>query len=170
MSSRYKYGEDTPGSFALIKVPAGVQPHGEVIATGSLSSVTQSIKDSKARNDALDLLKRADEATEQEREREQCEQQVITEGIRALADSVAKLSSRLDALERSRDVRHQLDVASEATEKMLALPKDAPADETHQPGGELHALGPKDPTEHQPAATDTHVGKDRVLHIEKSRH
>jgi hypothetical protein len=97
------------------------------------------------------------------------EQQALTEGIRALADSVAKLSSRLDALEQSLDIRHPLDAASEATAKMQALPKNALADHTPQPSGELHALEPKDPREHQPAATDAHVGKDRVLHIEKSR-
>ena len=32
---------------------------------------------------------------------------------------------------------------------MLAWPKDAPADETHEPGGELHMVGPKGPQEHQ---------------------
>jgi len=32
---------------------------------------------------------------------------------------------------------------------MLAWPKDAPADETHEPGGELHMVGPKGREEHQ---------------------
>ena len=159
-----------PENFALIKVSYGSPRPSDAIAVGALSAVTEHILSSKARAEALALVARAEAAAEEEREREQREQQVLTEGIRALADSVAKLSSRLDALEQSPDIRHQLDAASEATAKMQALPKNALADHTPQPSGELHALEPKDPSEHQPAATDAHVGKDRVLHIEKSRH
>ena len=153
-------------AFAII--PLTGKPPDNAIVHGSLNAVTQCVLGSKARFEAELLIARAD-AAEEEREREQREQQVLTEGIRALADSVAKLSSRLDALEQSPDIRHQLDAASEATAKMQALPKNALADHTPQPSGELHALEPKDPSEHQPAATDAHVGKDRVLHIEKSR-
>ena len=154
-------------AFAII--PLTGKPPDNAIVHGSLNAVTQCVLGSKARFEAELLIARAD-AAEEEREREQREQQVLTEGIRALADSVAKLSSRLDALEQSPDIRHQLDAASEATAKMQALPKNALADHTPQPSGELHALEPKDPSEHQPAATDAHVGKDRVLHIDKSRH
>jgi len=154
-------------AFAII--PLTGKPPDNAIVHGSLNAVTQCVLGSKARFEAELLIARAD-AAEEEREREQREQQVLTEGIRALADSVAKLSSRLDALEQSPDIRHPLDAASEATAKMQALPKNALADHTPQPSGELHALEPKDPSEHQPAATDAHVGKDRVLHIEKSRH
>jgi hypothetical protein len=172
MSSRFKYLEDD-SRFALIRVPDGVRPTGDVIAHGSTSSVTQCLLDSKARNDALDLIARANEAAEQEREREQREQEVFAEGVRALRDGILKLSHRVDALVQSRDARRRLDAASEATKQMLELPKDAPeldlTDDTPQPSGELHALEPKDPSEHQPAATDAHVGKDRVLYIEKSR-
>jgi hypothetical protein len=96
MSSRYKYIED-PGHFALIRVPDGCKAPDDVIAHGSLNAITERVMSSKARSDALELLARADAAAEEEREREQREQQVLTEGIRALADSVAKLSSRLDA-------------------------------------------------------------------------
>jgi hypothetical protein len=110
-----------PEHFALIKGPYG----------------------STRPSDAIALVARADADAEEEREREQREQQVLTEGIRALADSIAKLSSRLDALEQSPNIRHQLDAASEATAKMQALPKNALADHTPQPSGELHALKPK---------------------------
>jgi hypothetical protein len=150
MSSRFKYIED-PGHFALIRLPNGKVP-ADAIVHGSMSCVMQSVLDSKARNEALDLLARADAAAEQEREREQREQQVITEGIRAIADGIAKLSRRLDAIERSRDARRQLDAISEATEQLLALPKDVPADDTPSPTGELHALPPKDGEQYQPAA------------------
>ena len=135
--------------------------------------MAQCLLDGKGHVDVDALIARADQATElaeQKREREQQEQEVLAEGVRAIAEGITQLSRRLDSIEQSRDARRKLDAASEATKKMLALPKDAPADETHQPGGELHALEPKDPSEHQPAATDAHVGKDRVLHIEKSRH
>ena len=42
--------------------------------------------------------------------------------------------------ERSQATRRQLDAISEATEQMLALPKDAPTGDTAVPTGHLHAL------------------------------
>ena len=155
-------------AFAII--PLTGKPPDNAIVHGSLNAVTQCVLGSKARFEAELLIARADAAAEEEREREQQEQQVMAEGIRAIADGIAELSRRLDEIERSQITRHKLDAASEATAKMQALPKNALADHTPQPSGELHALEPKDPSEHQPAATDAHVGKDRVLHIEKSRH
>jgi hypothetical protein len=148
MSSRLKYCEDE-GHFALIRVPAGCKAPGDVIAHGSLAAVTERVLSSQARSDALDLLARADAAAEEEHEREQRERVLLADGIRALADSMAKLSRRIDAIERSRDARRQLDAASAATAKMLALPKE---DETYEPGGELHTVGPEDPEKHRPAA------------------
>jgi hypothetical protein len=167
MSSRLKYGEDKPGSFALIRVPDGCKAPGDVIAHGSMSSVTQCLLDSVARSKAEALLARADEAAEQEKQREQREQQLITEGVRALHDRLDDFGRRLDAIERSRDARRQLDAQSAATEKMLALPKgsalNAPADETHQPGGELHVIGPEDPEkQHQPAADQGDLPEELV--------
>jgi hypothetical protein len=133
-------------------------PDGAVIAQGSLSAVTQPILSSRSRADAEALIKRAADATEEERERKQREQEIFDEGARALHDGVLKLSHRLDALEQSRDVRRKLDAASEATEQMLRLPKDRPtldfADTTPSPSGELHALAAKDPAEHQPVTGD----------------
>jgi hypothetical protein len=156
MSSRFKYIED-PGHFALIRVPDNSKPPADAIAHGTLSAVTERVLSSRARSDALDLLARADEAAEHEREREQREQQLITDGLRALHYRLDDFGRRLDAIEQSRDARHKLDAASEATAQMLALPKDAPeapADFAMGPGGELHDLPPKDPAQHQPEADD----------------
>jgi hypothetical protein len=157
MSSRFKYIED-PGHFALIRVPPNSKPPADAIACGSLAAVTERVLSSKARADALALVARADEAAEQEREREQREQEIFAEGVRALRDGILKLSHRLDALVQSRDARRRLDAASEATKQMLELPQDRPAldlaDATPSPSGELHALEPKDPAEHQPVTGD----------------
>jgi hypothetical protein len=133
-------------------------PDGQIIACGSLNAVTQPILGSKSRADALDLIKRADAAAEQEREREQQERVVVAEGARALADGIAQLSRRLDALVQSRDARRRLDAVSEATRHMLELPKDPPeldlSDNTPAPSGELRPLQAKDPPEHDPTADD----------------
>jgi hypothetical protein len=139
-------------------------PDGAVIAQGSLSAVTQPILGSRSRAEALAIIARADRAAEQERAREQREQEIVSDGIRVLADGINKLDRRLDAIIRSRAARRKLDAASEATAKMLAFPKDAPADHTPQPSGELHALEPKDPSEHQPAATDASRQGPRSSH------
>jgi hypothetical protein len=157
---------DPAPSFAIIAVPPDGKPPAGAIVHGPLDVVMERVLDSKARVAAEALVARADQAAEQEREREEREQEVITEGIRAIADGILKLKHRLDAIEHSRDARRKLDAASEATEQMLQLPKDvdpeapyadpeAPADEAPVPGGELHAPVPaKDPSEHEPAAAD----------------
>jgi hypothetical protein len=133
-------------------------PDGGIIAQGSLSAVTQPILNSRSRAEALTIIARADQAAEEQREREQQERDVFAEGVRALRDGILKLSHRVDALVQSRDARRKLDAASEATRQMLELPKDPPAldfaDTTPSPSGELHALAPKDPAEHQPVTGD----------------
>jgi hypothetical protein len=144
---------DPAPSFAIIPVRYG-KPPAEAIMHGPLSAVMEHVLGSKARADALALVARADEAAAEEREREQREQEILSDGIRAVADGIQQLSRRLDALVRSRDARRRLDFASEATREMLELPKDAPADFASEPGGELHSVGPEDPEKHQPEADD----------------
>ena len=150
---------DPAPSFAIVpvhdnKVPAGA------IAHGPLNVITERVLSSKARTEALALVARADEAAEQEREREQREQEILSDGIRAFTDGIADLSRRLDALVQSRDARRKLDAASEATKEMLELPKDppeldlSPADTVPAPSGELRPQQAKDPKEHQPEADD----------------
>jgi hypothetical protein len=149
---------DPAPSFAIIPVPDG-KPPVNAIAHGSMFAVMERLLDSKSRTAALDLVARAEQAVEQEREREQRDQAIVTNGIGALADAITRLSRRLDGIERSQVARHQLDAASEATARMLALPKDAPdpdapADYVPSPSGELHGVEPKDPAEHQRAEFD----------------
>jgi hypothetical protein len=71
--------------------------------------------------------------------------------VRKIADGILKLTHRLDQLEQERETRRALDAATEVTQQMLAIPKDAPdpeapGDDTHEhvPGGELHDLPPKE--------------------------
>jgi hypothetical protein len=148
---------DPAPSFAIVpvrdnKVPASAIMH------GPMDVVAESILGSRARADAEALVKRAADAAEQEREREQHEQELFAEGVRALRDGILKISHRIDALMQSRDVRRRLDFASETTRKQLELPKDPPeldlTDDTPSPSGELRPLEAKDPKEHQPAAGD----------------
>jgi hypothetical protein len=150
---------DPAPSFAIIPVPYGTPWPNSAIAHGPLSAIMEHVLGSRARADAEALVKRAADAAEQEREREQREQELLSDGIRAIADGILKLSHRLDTLEQSRDARRKLDAASEATRQMREFPKDAPnpdrlADEMLAPSGELRPLGAKDPAEHQPVASD----------------
>jgi hypothetical protein len=142
-------------NFAIIPV-SGHKPPDNAIMHGPLDVITERVLGSRARADALDLVARAADAAEQEREREQQEQAVLAEGVKAIADGIAQLSRRLDAIEQSQIARHKLDAASEATQQLLALPKDVPADTmaTPSPSGELHDLPPEHPAKHQPAPAD----------------
>jgi hypothetical protein len=144
---------DSAPNFAIIPVPYGTPSPNSAIMQGPLRMVMEHVLGSRARADAEALVKRAADAAEEEREREQQEQQAISEGVRALRDGILKLSHRVDALVRSRDARRKLDHASEATRKMLELPKDAPpldlTDDMPQPSGELRPQQAKDPAEHQ---------------------
>ena len=166
MSSRLNYSNDE--GFTLRG------PDGDLIARGSMSAVSEHVLGSKARAEAEALVARADAAAAEEREREQRTQELFADGIRSIADNITKLSRRLDAIERSRDARQELDAASEATAQLLALPKDAPdpdapepkasADYTAHPGGELHSIKANDPDEHQPSGGgDAHVSDPAEL-------
>ena len=138
-----------PSTLAIIPVPYGSPSPANAIAHGPMAAVMAHVLGSKARAEALDLVQRAEQAAEEERERAQREQQIFSEGVQAIADGIAALSRRLDAIEQSRIARHKLDAASEATKQMLELPKDAPefdlTDDTPSPSGELRPLGAKDP-------------------------
>jgi hypothetical protein len=110
---------EDPGHFALIRLPNSKVP-ADAIVHGSMSCVMQSVLDSKARNEALDLLARADMPAEQEREREQREQEIVSDGIHAIADGIAKLSRRLDALVQSRDARRKLGEERERADSLTS--------------------------------------------------
>jgi hypothetical protein len=150
---------DPTPNFAIIQVPEGSQPPAGAIATGPMSIITENVLGSRARAEAEALVKRAADAAEQEREREEREQELTANAIREIADGIKRLGQRIDAIEQSRDDRRKLDAASEATEEMLQLPKDAPDPEAPSdtlappaPTGELHPLAAKDPAEHEPVA------------------
>jgi hypothetical protein len=145
-------------NFAIIPVPYGTPSPNSAIAHGPLSQIMEHVLGSRARADAEALVKRAADAAEQEHEREQQEQQAISEGVRALRDGILKISHRVDVLVQSRDARRKLDAVSEATKEMLELPKEKPpeilSDYEAEPGGELHVHPAKDPAQHNPEADD----------------
>ena len=63
----------TQASFAIIEVPEGSHLPAGAIAHGPLDVITERVIGSKARAEAEALIARADQAAEEEREREQRE-------------------------------------------------------------------------------------------------
>ena len=83
--------------------------------------------------------------------------------MRKIADGILKLTHRLDQLEQEREIRRALDAASEVTQQMLAIPKDAPdpeapADETPAPTGELTTIPPSHPADKEQLAASEDQG------------
>jgi hypothetical protein len=117
-----------------------------------MSAMMERVADSKARSEATTLIRRAADAAVELEQQQEREQAAVDDGVRKIADGILKLTHRLDQLEQGRETRRALDAATEVTQQMLAIPKDAPdpeapGDDTHEhvPGGELHDLPAKDP-------------------------
>src|SRR6516164_9178342 len=143
---------DADVQFAI--VPVSDKPPANAIMHGSMSAVMERVADSKARKDAEAVIARAGQAAAELEQQQQREQQIVADGVRKFADGILELTHRLDQLEQERETRRALDAATEVTQQMLAIPKDAPDpeapdDDTHEhvPGGELHDLPPKEKPE-----------------------
>jgi hypothetical protein len=139
---------DRDAIFAI--VPVSDKPPANAIMHGSMSAVMERIADSKARTEAEATIARAEQAAAELAQQNEREQQIIADGVRKFTDGILELTHRVDQLEQERETRRALDAATEVTQQMLTIPKDAPdpeapADETPAPGGELHDLAPVDP-------------------------
>ena len=141
---------DANAEFAIVPVSEGKPPQ-NAIAHGSMSAVMERVADSKARSEATTLIRRAADAAAELKQQQEREQAAIDDGVRKIADGILKLTHRIDQLEQERETRRALDAATEVTQQMLTIPKDAPdseapGDDTHEhvPGGELHDLLPKE--------------------------
>jgi hypothetical protein len=110
------------------------------------------VADSKARKDAEAVIARAGQAAAELEQQQQREQAAVDDGVRKIADGILKLTHRLDQLEQERETRRAPDAATEVTQQMLAIPKDAPdpeapADETSASAGELTVIPPSHPAD-----------------------
>jgi hypothetical protein len=98
---------DTPQQFTLSN------PAGEVIMTGSMSAIMERLPDTRARNEAVESMLKvaADAATAQETLEE-----AHASAVQMIADSVTRLSQRLDAYVARRDAQQRRN-AEEAERK-----------------------------------------------------
>src|SRR5262249_22604866 len=139
---------DANAEFAIVPVSEGKPPQ-NAIAHGSMSAVMERVADSKARSEATALIRRAADAAVELKQQQEREQAAVDDGVRKIADGILELTHRLDQLERERETRRALDAATEVTQQMLAIPKDAPdpeasTDETPAPAGELTVIADKE--------------------------
>ena len=152
---------DADVQFAI--VPVSDKPPANAIMHGSMSAVMERVADSKARKDAEAVIARAGQAAAELEQQQQREQQIVADGVRKFADGILELTHRLDQLEQERETRRALDAATEVTQQMLAIPKDAPdpeapADETPAPTGELHDVPPSHPADKEQLAASEDQG------------
>ena len=153
---------DANAEFAIVPVSEGKPPQ-NAIAHGSMSAVMERVADSKARTEAEKVIARAGQAAAELEQQQQREQQIVADGVRKFADGILELTHRLDQLEQERETRRALDAATEVTQQMLAIPKDAPdpeapADETPAPTGELHDVPPSHPADKEQLAASEDQG------------
>jgi hypothetical protein len=154
---------DANAEFAIVPVSEGKPPQ-NAIAHGSMSAVMERVADSKARKDAEAVIARAGQAAAELEQHQQREQAAVDDGVRKIADSILKLTHRIDQLEQERETRRALNAATEVTQQMLAIPKDAPDPEapddefTPAPGGELSPLPPSHPEDKEQLAASEDQG------------
>jgi hypothetical protein len=152
---------DADVQFAIIPVEG--KPPTNTIMHGSMSAIMERVADSKARTEAEKVIARAGQAAAELEQQQQREQQIIADGVRKFADGILELTHRVDQLEQERETRRALDAATEVTQQMLAIPKDAPdpeapADETPAPGGELTVIPPSHPEDKEQLAASEDQG------------
>jgi hypothetical protein len=93
--------------------------------------------------------------------------------MRKFVDGITDLTRRVDQLEQARELRRALDVATAATQEMMAIPKDAPnpeapADETPSPTGELTMIAPSHPVDKEQLAASEDQGTLPEALLEKT--
>lgn len=141
---------------------------GKIIASGSMSCVTEHILDSRARSDSLALLDAAAYALGV-MERQELEAQKLTEQkVRTLCDSAARLAIRFDAFEQRRMARQRADEEEERRQiqAMLdALPNpDLP--DPFSPSGEMHGIPASQPEDQQQLQQSDQGSLPRELALE----
>jgi hypothetical protein len=127
---------------------------GKIIASGSMSAVTEPILDSKSRAEAQQLVRDAALAEEKIAEQQEHEEQLRTRQVHAFCDDITRLAKRLDQLEQQREevqARADEEEAERIRKEMDSWPDpDDPA--LYGPSGEMHTLSADPGTE--PGAAD----------------
>ena len=147
-----------PDRFAIIPLHPNQPAPGNSIMHGSLSAVMERIIDSRAPNDALDLLNQAADAlTQLEHTRDQ-ETQIVARGLQTLVGSIDAISRRLDSIESQRADQARQDAEAEAERVQAQLdqlpdPDEPNAPAFYHPSGELHTVAPSNA---QPTADEDH--------------
>jgi hypothetical protein len=103
----------------------------KAFAHGSRSMIMERVLDSKARQEALDLVASAEAAREQMRQQVEAEKQQFADTIQKLCDGIGKMARRVDVLGQSKTLRASVDRDYEAA-KALALPDEAEAPESSE--------------------------------------
>ena len=117
------------------------------------------VVDSRARNDANQLLKDAAAALGVLDQIEEREQSLQERQIRAFCDAVSRLSRRLDAYEAKRRAQARRD--EEAERQAIRDYLDSlPDPESPNPGGELSPIGPVTPPDPETPRQLAGVGAD----------
>jgi hypothetical protein len=110
---------------------------------GNLNALMEQLPSTRARTDALlNMYRIADDAVEAEQRRDTALEQEREARTRrdaaerkAIADALTELRTQIDALKEEADYQKRLDKAERIREALDDLHQ-------HQPGGELHDLGP----------------------------
>jgi hypothetical protein len=127
---------------------------GKVIASGSMSAVTEPILDSKSRAAAHQLLRDAAQAQDLIEQQQEQAEELRARQVSAFCDGINRLTKRLDALEAQREaaqVKADEEEAERIRKEMDFWPDpDDPA--IYGPGGELHMLSAEPGTD--PSAAD----------------
>jgi hypothetical protein len=104
---------DPTDRFAIIPVTHGPAPP-DAIAVGSMSAVMEHLPDTIARQDAINRL---DEGMAKAAEVAQLQSMARACNVIAFADSIDRLTGRLDAFTARRDAQRRADAAREAEEE-----------------------------------------------------
>ena len=115
---------------------------GKIIASGSMSAVTEPILDSKSRAEAIALRDAAATALDLIAQQQEQAEELRARQVSAFCDGVARLTRRLDQMEQQREEKMRADVEEEARRVQAELdqmpdPDDPPI---YGPSGELHVL------------------------------
>jgi hypothetical protein len=120
---------------------------GKIIASGSMSAVTEPILDSQSRAAAQQLVRDAALAEEKIAEQQEHEQALRERQVAAFCADVDRVARRLDVIEAQREeaqARADEEEAERIRKEMDSWPDpDDPA--LYTPGGELHTVAPSDP-------------------------
>jgi multidrug efflux pump subunit AcrA (membrane-fusion protein) len=135
---------------------------GKIIASGSMSAVTEPILDSKSRAAAQQLVRDAAEAKDLIAQQQEEAEELRARQVRAFCDGVARLTQRLDVIEQQREEQVRQDEEEEQRriqDYLDSLPNPDNEPPPHVPGthfntGDLHSIPASKPEDEQQLEAD----------------